>query len=246
VYNYILIKLKFGKKIGALMPYTNITHASIRPIENYVVRNWVISDQTNFLKRHIVARGAHFILSPASFITSSVDTIIGLVAGMGAICTLGKHRPTFKMAFEQLAGASQLLARPYVHILKTINPQARFSGDDSDRKVAISGDGEGFISNLIINPLKNVARECYNSDSVLKRHVASRLTYALLAISCLVTRAVDGLIGIPAAGLSILTGGKFEFLNNLAYRALQAPAIINDLFYCTIKFINPWAGVERI
>lgn len=109
----------------------------------------------------------------------------------------------------------------------------------------ISGDGDGFLSDLVINPLKDIARSCYNSDNFLKRHVASRLTYALLAVSCLVTRAVDGIIGIPAAGLSILTGGKFESLNNLAYRTLQAPGIINDLFYCTIKFINPWTRTSK-
>jgi hypothetical protein len=220
------------------MSYTNITHASIGAIED-CARNWAISDQTNFLQRHILARGTHFILSPASFITSSLDTIIGLVAGIGAICTLGKHRPTLNVTMDHLSGSTMLLARPYVHILLAINPQAKFPGN---RDIAISGDGDGFISDLVINFLSSVAIMCYESDSFLKRHVASRLTFALLAISCLVTRAVDGIIGIPAAGLSILTGGKFESLNNLAYRALQAPSIINDLFCWTIKFINPWAG----
>ena len=37
------------------------------------------------------------------------------------------------------------------------------------------------------------------------------------------TRVADGIIGIPATALSILTAGKFESLNNLAYRSLQAP-----------------------
>lgn len=178
-----------------------------------------------------MARGAHLLLTPASFITSAVDTIIGLGAGLGAICTLGKNKQTFKVACNHLSSSDKLFVRPYVNFLKTINPEAK-----------ISGDGDGFLSDLVINPLKNIARRCYNSDNFLKRHIASRLTYALLAVSCLVTRAVDGIIGIPAAGLSILTGGKFESLNNLAYRTLQAPGIINDLFYCTIKFINPWTG----
>jgi hypothetical protein len=97
---------------------------------------------------------------------------------------------------------------------------------------------------LVINSLKALARSCYKSDNFLKRHVASRLTYALLAVSCLATRVADGAIGVAAAGLSVLTGGNFESLNNLAYRTLQAPGIINDLFYCTIKFINPWTGTS--
>lgn len=233
------------------MSYTNVTYASTKPAEHYVASSWVQSDETTFLKKHVLARGAHLLLTPASFITSAVDTIIGLGAGIGAICTLGKHQSTVKVAFNHLSGSNKLFVRPYVNFLQTINPEAKFSGDAANqpfglaKQAMISGDGDGFLSDLVINPLKNIARSCYNSDNFLKRHVASRLTYALLAVACLVTRAVDGIIGIPAAGLSILTGGKFESLNNLAYRTLQAPGIINDLFYCTIKFINPWTGTSN-
>ena len=238
------------------MSYSNVTYATTKPAEHYVDRNWVQSDETTFLKKHVLARGAHLLLTPASFITSAVDTIIGLGAGIGAICTLGKHRQTFKVASNHLSSSNKLFVRPYVNFLQTINPEAKFSGDAANqpyivrylglaKQATISGDGDGFLSDLVINPLKDTARTCYNSDNFLKRHVASRLTYAVLAVSSLVTRAVDGIIGIPAAGLSVLTGGKFESLNNLAYRTLQAPGIINDLFYCTIKFINPWTGTSN-
>lgn len=226
------------------MSYTNVTYASTKPAEHYVDSNWVQSDETTFLKKHVLARGAHILLTPSSFITCAVDTIIGLGAGLGAICTLGKNKQTFKVACSHLSSSNKLFVRPYVNFLKTINPEAKFSGDAA-KQAMISGNGDGFLSDLVIDPLKNIARNCYNSDNFLKRHIASRLTYALLAVSCLVTRAVDGIIGIPAAGLSILTGGKFESLNNLAYRTLQAPGIINDLFYCTIKFINPWTGTSN-
>lgn len=238
------------------MSYTNINSKLTRPVENYVDTNWVYSRETTFIKKHILARGAHFVLAPASLITSAVDTLVGLGVGIGSLCTLGKHEPTFKTAFNHLSGAQKLFVRPYVNLLQVINPEARFSGNWADRSFAerqfglvkqamISGDGDGFLSNFVTKRLKNIARSCYNSDNFLKRHVASRLTYALLAISCLVTRVADGVIGIGAAGLSILTGGKFESLNNLAYRTLQAPGIIRDLFYCTIKFINPWAGIPQ-
>ena len=240
------------------MPYTNITHASTRPAENYIDSNWVRSDETTFIKKHLLARGAHFFLTPASFITSAIDTAVGLGVGIGVICTLGMHLPTAKVAFNHFSSSNKLFVRPYVNLLQTINPKARFSGDLANQTYVVrflaqcnnyeppvvSGDGDGFISDTVITSLKSVARTCYNSDNFLKRNVASRLTYALLAISCLVARVVDGIIGIPAAGLSILTGGKFESLNNLAYRTSQAPGIITDLFYCTIKFINPWTGTS--
>lgn len=243
------------------MSYTNITNASTVAAAYYVKKNWVYSDETTFLKKHVLGRGAHFMLAPTSFITNALDTIVGLGAGIGAICTLGKHQPTLTAAFNHLSRSNKLAVHPYVHFLKTINPEAKFSGDlenlppteriiamtigSSYRPARISGDGDGFISDTAITSLKNIARGCYNSDNFLKRHVASRLTYVLLAISCLVTRVVDGVIGVLTGAFSILTVGKFESLNNVAYRALQAPGIINDLFYCTIKFINPWTGTSK-
>lgn len=234
------------------MSYISLNYTFTTPAEDYIDINLVHDDDTTFVKKHILARGAHILLTPVSFITSAVDTIIGLGAGIGAICTLGTHKQTFNVACYHLSSSKELFVLPYVNFVQTINPEARFSEAYIVRylglakKAMISGDGVGFLSDFVINPLKNIARSCYNSDNFLTRHVASRLTYALLAVSCLVTRAVDGIIGIPAAALSILTVGKFESLNNLAYRTLQAPGIIGDLFYCTIKFINPWTGTSEV
>src|SRR5205085_7208029 len=101
------------------MSYTNVTYASTTLAQYYVDNNWVKSDKTTFLKKHVLARGAHFLLAPASFITSAVDTIIGMGAGIGAICTLGKHRPLFKVAFNHLSCSNKLLVRPYINILQT-------------------------------------------------------------------------------------------------------------------------------
>lgn len=222
------------------MSYINITNASTTLARDYVNSNWVASSETTFIKKHVLARAAHLALVPASFITSAVDTIIGLGVGIGVICTLGKHESTFKITRNHLFSSNRLFVRPYVNLLQTINPEANFSG--SNGRSMISAEGVGFLSDFSLNLLMNIARDCYNSDNFLKRHVFSRLTYVLLAVACLVTRAVDGIIGIPVAGLSILTGGKFESLNNLAYRTLQATGIIEDLFCCTIRFINPLAG----
>ena len=233
----------------------NVTDVTVRSAEFYIRTNWIQSEDTNLLKKHVLARGAHLLLIPTSFITVAVDTIIGLGAGMKAIFTLGKDEQTFRVAYKQLTSSNKLFAKPYCHFLLTINPEAKFSGSAANQlfianqlglatQATIHADGNGFLSNLMIDEIKKTTRACYNSDNLLKQHVASRLTFALLAVSCLVARAVDGIIGIPAAGLCILTGGKFESLNNLAYRTLQAPGIINDLFYCIIKFINPWTGVR--
>lgn len=55
--------------------------------------------------------------------------------------------------------------------------------------------GNGFLTNPVYTSLREAASSCYNSKNFLKRHVASRLTYVVLAVACVVTRAVDGIIG---------------------------------------------------
>lgn len=215
------------------MSYINLTYATIDPVLNYIDSNWC--NKKKLLKTRIFTRGAHLLLIPPSFIISAIDIVIGLGAGIGAVCTLGKHRRTFIIARDHLSMSNNLFLAPYWLFLFTLNPKAA-------KLAMITREDDSFLSDSVITPLKKIARTCYNSDNFLKRHVSSRLTYALLAISCLVTRVADGVIAIPTAGLSILTGGKFVPLNNLAFRTLQAPSLIDDLFYCTIKFINPWTG----
>lgn len=211
------------------MSYNNITDALTKSGESYVNSNWVHSDKTTFIKKHVLARGAHFLLAPTAFITTAVDTIIGLGVGLGAICMLEKHRPTTKFAFEHLKNSNELLAFPYSNFLRVINPEAEF------------GDVSGFFVASIVAPLAKIGERCKNSDNFLMRHVVSRLTYALLTVACLITRVVDGVIAIPAVCLSILTVGKFQSINNIAYKTLKAPGIINDLFTLVVLVINPKA-----
>lgn len=199
------------------------------------------ASKTSLAGRHVLYRGAKFALAPVAFITCTLDTIVGLGYGLGTIRTLGTHKPTWEKTIIHLRHSREILLISYAFFLTAINPRADFPKTGT----VISSDGRGLTTNLVFEPIKKVGINCRESDNFLKKHVASRLTYALLAISCLVTRAVDGIIGVPAAALSILTCGsvKFGSLHNVAYRGLQTTGIIDDLFYCTIKFINPWAGI---
>jgi hypothetical protein len=141
---------------------------------------------------------------------------------------------------RQLESSKPLLYAPFLNFLHFINPKAALSS--STKPPMIDATGNGFIAGKVIGSVKNIANGCRNSHNFLKREVASRLSYVLLAVAAVVSRAIDGVIGIPAAALSILTGGTYVSLNNLAVRALQATGIISDLYYCCIKFLNPLAG----
>lgn len=204
-----------------------------------------VADQLAFvdnpLAAEVLARGVNLVLAPASFLAAGGDTAVGLGAGIGALCTLGTQHSIVAVAERYLPWSRELVAAPYKHLLSTINPRAReYSG-----YAWISADGNGFITHYVFAYLSDKGREYRHSDDLLVKHVASRLTYALAAVACLVARVADGAIGLVAGLFSFFSVGKWESLNNLAGKALQAPGIICDLFYCTIRFINPWAGDVR-
>jgi hypothetical protein len=202
------------------MPYTNITNKIAIPASEYVFKNWEYSNQANFIQKEILARGAHLALVPTFFITSALDIIVGVGTGIGAICTLGKDKPILQVSINHLRGGYALVSGPYIHFLLTINPHAK-----------VAGWKTGLLSYEVGEALDNFSWR-----------VSPRLNYALQMISLLVTRVVDGIIGLPLAATSILTGGTFTELNSLADSALRAPGlIIKGLFVCTIGIINPEA-----
>jgi len=236
--------------------FEGITSYTTNPMQRYVSTEWVASKNTTFIKKNILSRLAHLGLVPLSIITCALDTIIGLGTGLGSIAIGGTNRELFQFAHKHLEASGAMAPISYLNILRTLNPEANISYDEKSKTnlvledygiiklkhPIVSASGNGFITHYAHISLKNLARSCYRSDNVFHRHISSRLTFGLLAIASVITRAVDAAIGTIAGMFSLVTFGKILWVNNLAYRALQAPAIAQDLFYCTNKLINPWTG----
>lgn len=222
------------------MTYINLTQSLALPSANgaatYIDQNWVTLNETTFMGRHFFSRAVQLTCIPVFFTAMALDTIIGVGVGVGAVCTLGRHIPTSCFAINHLNSADYLFAGFYEHFLRAINPKAQFS-DEVENTM-------GFFPNLPIKRLAKLALSYRSSDNFLKQHVVSRLTYTLLAVSCVVTRIADAIICIVPVTLSVLTVGKFQSLNDVAYRTLQPSGILVDLFFCTIKILNPWNPME--
>jgi hypothetical protein len=241
--------------------------AVARPYLTYVDNRMVASKGPTSCVRASHAAGV-----PISFISNCLDTLIGAGLGCGSLITLGLHPKTFDKTFQFLRSAKMMIADPFVHILLMINPEAHVNFQErcdnyqgGKRRITfvknmskifekilskdaalpvIPAEGEGFLSNYVISTLISKGREFRISDHIFHRHVSSRLTYLALLIGCIVARTVDGIISIPVALAAICRGGKNEALNNLAFRTLQAPGIVFDLFYFAVKVINPWAKAD--
>lgn len=99
----------------------------------------------------------------------------------------------------------------------------------------------GLFTKFVKIPLMHHAKKFSESENCFVKYVVSRLTYALMGICCIITRLVDLIFGLIAGLASILTLGKIDFINRVAYEGLMAPALIFDLYFCLLKTINPFA-----
>jgi hypothetical protein len=224
--------------------YYNVSNAVIRPINTYADKCIDPQRRPNFVEKQILSRVVNAGSALLTPLTSAVDIIIGLGAGVGTLCTIGTHKPTLQFALKHLNRSNQIISGSYIRALKTLNPNAGLTyatNYDETKNPLIPADGDGLITHYVKKELIKIADGYSSSENILVRNVSNRLTLALLAVSCIVTRVADGIIGLGAATLSFITYGQIESLNNMAYRGLQAPGLINDLFQCIIKIINPWA-----
>jgi|694.fasta_scaffold16970_4 hypothetical protein len=227
-----------GKISGRSMqePYVSLTHSTIYPSEKYIVENFTSQKNTSYLKREVLARGAYLALIPTFLTTYALDILIGLGSCLVTFSTLGTHMPSYRATHNHLMGSTQLLNNSYFLFLRMVNPMSKVPTAERD----------GVIHDSVRQFLQSKASEFRSSDNYLKKEVASRLTYALLALASIVTRAVDGVVGILVATFSISTFGAFDWANGFACKALTPSGIIYDIVWCALKVLNPEAGDPSI
>lgn len=204
----------------------------------------------NTFQKSAQLRGVHLGLACGSFLAATFDTLAGVSLSLNPLVTIGRFPHAVVQADTCLSSSNHILARPFMHLLKTVNPEAQFTEADKPlpgrsvfKQPRISSEGDGFITEPMMTGLRVRARQFYQSNQWLQQHLASRCTYAALGVACVATRGMDACLSVPATAAAFVSGGRYESVNNLAFRALQAPALVKDLFYCARKVINPWSGV---
>lgn len=231
-----------------------VTHRIVSQMEGFV-RNGVASvGELGSTKNPVLARVAVAALIPISFMARSVDAAAGCVCFIGVICTLAKYEPLYQAAIKLSAHANFMIAHPFVKFLQVFNPQAqcvvRLPKVKADkisnyRPPIIYINDNGLLSNLVRKYLLDIALRNTRSTRVFRKEVVSRFTYGVLGASCLVARAVDGVVAIPLASLSILTLGRNPQLNTLAFNALQVTGVVSDQIFCLICILNPMVAIQK-
>lgn len=230
------------------MDYINLTQRLEKHIEFEDESSYTDHSEKEFLEKHFISRGRHLLLTPLSAITCALDILVGSILFLKVLSNGGTKKNSYERAFKHLESSQYILSLPYMNFVKIFNPAAIFSEDirrsGVDQVSYISNEGDGLISDYPLHYMRAVATECYRSDKALMRQGAARAIYAMRILVAVITRVADAIIGVAAAPLALFTFGYVNSLNNLAFRALQAPGIIGDLFYTAIKLVNPLANVK--
>jgi hypothetical protein len=241
----------FFKKV-LIMDYISATQVVI---EKYHDANKLVDklDDASYGKA-VASRAVNIPFVPAFLVSGAIDTVVGVVSGLAAI-PFSKSQDVWFFSMGHLNGSKKALANTYVCLMGTINPEGRpvkntefsrrfhnyFSGALDSPK--ISSRGDGFISSFVSGFFNDCAREYRSSEVFFMRHIASRVTHLAALPAKLIARVIDAAIAVFAVPAAIITYGKIESLNNLAYRTLQFTGIAQDFVFTAAKIFNPWAGV---
>ncbi len=171
-----------------------------------------------------VAAFANLLLSYPGVI---LDSIIGVGAAIASLGTLGLNKDLVEFTDKHLGDVEYLSIAPFGMTLLLFA-----TGSPSDDAT--------LTSEVVSRRLKNLASRCTNSDNLFKKHVGSRLTYALAVLSCVVTRVYDAVIGVLAFIPALLTLGHYSQLNRIAFNGLAVTGVVHDVFSNTIRVFNPF------
>lgn len=214
----------------------NFTNRYVSKYSAYLI--YIISDsESTKFERHVIARGINLLLIPAYAVSGAVDIILGSIGAVGAILHFGTNIQWNRFAIIHLKSSRVILSNMYINLIQFLNPSK------SSLFTYVEG---GIVYTYANNKIQNWANNVSKSPNRFVQHVVTRLTYALLAVASIISRVADFAIGLVTGSLSIicLCFGGNNSLNRISFRSLQILAIIYDVFYCTIRCINPWSKVD--
>ena len=176
----------------------------------------------------ILARFGCVVLVPTALITTALDTLLCLGAGLGALCTLGMEESLLERVIVYgYGGVEKILAKPYQKLLIAVSPSFPECNYDKD------------IFDKFFTTFTGKIEELVESEEFFKREVVSRLAAPLVVVAIVIADLFNIVIGIVCTPISFLLLGKSKIVNTLAYNGLRGIALIVNMILFPIALINP-------
>ena len=186
------------------------------------------------------ARKLSLSLVPLQAIACALD-FIAAVGGIISLAATGGVEPEI-VAFtcRRYAIGIKIFAFPFVDLLRAINPEARFLFEPQHENLLV--EEEKFLSKSpaewVFAKLDPYIEEYKKEDHL----TVSRILYVAMAIALIFTRCLEILASCVAVPISLLSRGKWELVNTIAFCTLQAlPNAFFEAAACFIKLTNPHA-----
>lgn len=170
-------------------------------------------------------RGNHLYDALEETVSGINQLFSGVILGLFSLATFGLKEKNTTDATHHLLHGGVAASAVYSCFLKSLNPEAEIS------QISLFGAPLYWINNQAFTFAK--------SPHLIKKHLFSRGAYAALAVSAVIIRIAEGVIGLIATIFSCLTLGIFPRLNLLASSGLRFPLLLRDLFLSATNFIHP-------
>ncbi len=191
-------------------------------------------DSHNSIVNKVFSRCAYGMLIPVSLITRSVDTCVGLATWTFCVLTFGNKKLCTFTAHE-LYSSRFLLADPFKFSLKTYTPRSSFT---------IEADGESSLVKEKVVEIHTLSDKSELND--LRKHLRLRMDFAKLVIESIVLALLKTAFSVSSVSLAFYTKGVDGDNNTLAYNMLTMTGVVDDLFFTTMRVVNPWAKIPNI
>jgi hypothetical protein len=155
----------------------------------------------------------------------ALNAITSVVTTPLSCITLGKWKFINKIA-QKSHSSNLIFTSAYIGLISILNPKI----NQNKLKEFISKNPEGLLTFFIVKSLFDKAQKLSSKKSFCKRHIVSRVLFALGGLLSIITRIADAAIGLIAALLVAVTLARVEFLNNVALKCLITfPGVFHDV-----------------
>lgn len=171
-----------------------------------------------------------------TIIPFAVDTLPSIITTPLSCLTAGKVTFINKIAREHSNSSNDIFFDSYIGLISIINP--KITRGDYSTKTKSSGLITSRVVEKLFEKAKNLNLE--KKSSFCKKHIFSRVLFALGGILSIITKIADAVLGLIAALLVAVTFAQVEKINLFAINNLiKFPGVVHYVLTGTRGVVHP-------
>jgi len=155
----------------------------------------------------------------------ALDAITSVVTTPLSCITFGQSRCINRIA-QKSYFSNFIFTSAYIGLISILNPKI----NQQSYADFVGKEPKGLLTFFIVKPFFNSAQKLSSKQSFCKRHIVSRIYFAIGGLLSIITRIVDAAIGLIAALLVAVTLARVKVINMFAIKCLVTfPGVFHDV-----------------